>query len=125
MWAGLEAGFSIDDLQVYEGCLEPGCSVDYSPLVLPGLGLGATVGAEVGRLHFTAAYLQGLAYGTVPHRIGLDARLGVALTDAFVVVAGGDLVSRRVLVEGRDSGTSFGELQDTQLIGSLGFGVQL
>ena len=48
IWIGAEAGFRFTDFMVFKGCLEVDCNVFFEPLALPGLGLGAELGADIG-----------------------------------------------------------------------------
>ncbi|MCB9675136.1 MAG: Ig-like domain-containing protein [Alphaproteobacteria bacterium] len=124
-WIGAAAGLQVDDFIVFKGCLEPGCNVDYEPLTLPGLELGAEIGAEVGPLFFVGNVSRGFAFGTVGYRTGVDADIGFEVHDNVFVDLGGAMVFRRLLVEGDTSRTEFGQLEDTQLLGRLSVGFQL
>lgn len=122
-WIGLQAGFEIDDFLVFKGCLEPGCEVAYDPLVLPALEVGASIGAEFGPVFFVGSFNQGLLKGTSPHRIGVDADVGLEVHRNVFIDLGFAFASRVVLVRG-SSGTEFGQLSDTAILGRGSLGVQ-
>ncbi|MEZ4318119.1 MAG: invasin domain 3-containing protein [Myxococcota bacterium] len=124
-WIGASGGFQLDDFIVFKGCLEPGCEVTYEPLTLPGLEVGAELGAEVGPLFFIGNVSRGFAFATVGYRTGVDVDIGYEVHENVFVDLGGAFISRRLRVEGDTSGTEFGQLEDTQLVGRLSVGFQL
>ena len=124
-WIGAKVGFAYDDFILFEGCLEPSCTLEYSSLGVPGLAFGPELGAEVGRLFLVAGYGFGLANFSQPYRHAVDVNVGVHIVDAFFVDAGFGSVSRRVDLLGADTGLQRGELNDSQMLGTLGVGLAL
>lgn len=122
-WIGVQAGFEVDDFLVFKGCLEPGCEIAYDPLILPALEVGASIGAEFGPVFFIGSFNQGLVNGTSPHRIAVDADLGLEVHRNVFVDLGFALATRQVLVNG-ESGAEYGQLTDTALLGRLSLGMQ-
>lgn len=123
-WVGLQAGFQFDDFLVFKGCLEPGCNVEWDSLLLPGLELGASIGAEFGPVFFIGSYNQGLASATIPYRAAVDADVGVEVHKNVFIDLGLGFVSRQLLVRGADTEAEYGQLSDTQWVGRLSLGVQ-
>lgn len=124
VWFGVHGGFQVDDFLVFEGCLDPGCQVDYSSVFVPGAEIGADVGIEYGPVYAVASIDQGWAGGRVPYRFGFDLEGGYAFTEQFFVGAGGAGVRRQIAIEGADSGTEFGGIVDSQYYGRVFFGFQ-
>ena len=106
------------------GCLEPGCDVEWDSLLLPGLEVGASIGAEFGPVFFIGSYNQGLASATIPYRAAVDADVGVEVHKNVFIDLGLGFVSRQLLVRGADTESEYGQLSDTQWVGRLSLGVQ-
>jgi len=124
-WVGAKAGVAYDDFVLFEGCLEPDCTLEYSTLGVPSLTLGPELGAEVGRLFLVGGYGFGLANFAQPYRHAVEVDLGVHLVDAVFLDVGFSSVSRRVDLLGADSGVRRGEVNDSQMIGTFGVGLAL
>jgi hypothetical protein len=124
VWFGVHGGAQVDDFLVFEGCIEPGCTVEYGSILVPAIELGADVGAEVGPLHVVASIDQGWAGGSVPFRFGFDLEAGYAVTQQFTVGAGASGVVRQIAIQGADSGRQFGGIVDGQYMGRLFVGLQ-
>ncbi len=124
-WVGAKAGFHYDDFMIFTGCLDPGCEVNFDPLALAGLGIGAELGAEIGDLFFVGGYTQGLAQASVPYSNTVDAEIGYEVIENGFVDLGFNWINRYVLLEGADSGEGRGEVADNQLVFKLGVGVAL
>lgn len=122
-WIGIQAGFEIDDFLVFKGCLDPGCEVAYDPLLLPALEVGASIGAEFGPVFFIGSFNQGLVNGTSPHRIAVDADLGLEVHRNVFIDLGFALATRQVLVKGSD-GSEYGQLSDAAILGRGSLGMQ-
>lgn len=122
-WVGGKAGFHYNDFIHFTGCLEAACDVEWAPLPLWGLGLGAELGAEVADLFFIAGYTHGLAYFSVPYASYVDVDLGYQLHQNGYVSLGFSTAVRKVALNGKDSGLERGTLADQQLIFTLGGGV--
>ncbi|NCG21575.1 MAG: hypothetical protein GWP91_21385, partial [Rhodobacterales bacterium] len=124
-WVGGKAGFHYDDFMIFTGCLDPGCQVNFDPLALAGLGLGAEVGAEIGDLFFVGGYTHGLAQGTVPYSSTVDAEIGYEVIENGFVDVGFNWIDRVVLLQGADSGIERGQVSDSQMVFKLGVGMAL
>jgi len=124
-WIGATGGFQFDDFIVFKGCLEAGCEVNFEPITLPGLEIGAELGGEVGPVFFVGGLTRGFAFGNVGYRTGVDADVGLEVHDNVFVDLGMSVVTRRLPIEGETSGTPFGQIDDNQLVGRLSVGFQL
>ena len=124
-WVGGKAGFHYDDFMVFTGCLQPGCVVSFDPLSMPGLGLGAELGAELDTLYFIGGYTHGLANFIMPYSSTVDANLGLEVIENGFVDLGFSWVARSILLQGVDSGMERGQLTDGQVIFKLGAGIAL
>jgi hypothetical protein len=124
-WVGGRAGFRYNDFMVFTGCLTEGCTVSYEPLALPGIGVGAEGGAEIGIVYIVTGYTHGFANATVPYLSQVDFNAGVQVHDNVFIDAGFTSVSRKVVLRGQDSGIDRGELADGQFMGKLGVGFSL
>lgn len=123
-WVGAAAGFHYDDFIFFEGCIDqPGCSVGYAPLSVPGLGLGPELGAEIGRVYVVGGYTIGLANFSQPYRNAFDLNVGVRVVGSAFVDVGFGTVTRRVDLVGAESLTVRGQLSDAQMMLDLGVGV--
>ena len=122
MHVGVSAGFRMDDIVTFSGCLDPLCEVIYEPVLLPGLGVGAEVGAEVWKLYGLLSYTQGFAYATVPYANQVDLNLGFQITKNIFVDGGFGFVYRKVTLEGQDSGIARGEIRDRHYLGTVSVG---
>ena len=122
-WVGAKAGLHFNDFMVFTGCLDPGCEVSYDPLGLLGLGLGPELGAELGPIYLIASYTQGFAKFSIPYSAGVDVNVGWQATDALFFDVGMSTLSRRLALEGEDSGLERGQLSDglTVFQGGIGF----
>lgn len=124
-WVGARAGLHSSNAQLFQGCIEQGCQVEVSSIPFHALGLGGEIGAEFGQLFFTGAYVHGFLRGTVPFSQAVDIDLGYDVTQDVSVNIGFSSLSRKVSIQGSESGTIFGEVQDSQLIFKLGMGFAL
>ena len=124
-WIGAKAGVAYDDFILFEGCLDPSCTLEYSSLGVASLTLGPELGAEMGPLFLVAGYGFGLANFSQPYRHAVDVNLGVHFIDNAFVDVGFSSVSRRVDLLGADSGVQRGELSDSQMLGTFGVGFAL
>ncbi|MEQ1505607.1 MAG: invasin domain 3-containing protein, partial [Myxococcota bacterium] len=128
-WVGGKAGFHYNDFLLFTGCLDVGCTVAYEPVTIPGLGIGAELGAEVGDLYLVGGYTLGLAQGSEPYSNGLDVDLGYEFVDAGVgglfADLGFSMLTRSVVLEGQDSGLARGSLDDSQMMVKLGVGFSM
>ena len=120
---GARVGFRYDDFVTFRGCTDPGCTVEYRPLGVPGLGAGLEVGAEIWHLYAVLAGQAGFAYGSQPYAANVDFNLGWNLTRNFLVDLGFGWQMRKAELEGEESGTIRGTLSDRQILGTLGVGV--
>ncbi|MCB9672849.1 MAG: Ig-like domain-containing protein [Alphaproteobacteria bacterium] len=125
VWAGVSAGFQLDDFLVFKGCLEPGCEVAYETIFVPAMEIGGEIGFEAGPVFGIASVHQGLAGARVPYRVGFDVDAGYELSDRVFLSVGGAGVVRQIAIEGRDSGTEYGGIVDRQWFGRAAVGIQL
>lgn len=123
VWAGGHAGLRYDDFMLFTGCLEPGCSVGFEALAMPGMGLGLDAGAEVGSTRVTASFTQGLARFSVPHASSFDLHAMYRLDEQWFVDVGGSSIGRSVVLRGADSGLDRGTIDDHQLVFEAGAGM--
>lgn len=124
-WVGATAGFHYTDFLSYRGCLDPGCQVRTEPINVAGLGLGAELGAEIGDLFAVGGYKLGLARASQPYANAIDLNVGYSFIDHAFADLGLGLLTRRILLEGTESGLERGELRDSQLMVELGVGFSL
>ncbi len=124
-WVGAKGGFHANDFSYYEGCLEAGCSVTYAPQTVTGLGVGAEIGADVGRAFLVAGYTLGLASATQPYSNAVDLDLGYEVVDRVFVDLGFTSLTRSVVLRGADSGVDRATLSDANTIFKLGLGFAL
>lgn len=126
-WVGGKAGFHYDDFMIFTGCLDAGCQVNFDPLPMAGLGLGAEVGAEIdaANLYFIAGYNHALARFSVPYMNGVDANVGMAVVENVNVDAGFSWINRKIGLDGNESGERRGELSDSQIVFKLGVGFEM
>jgi len=122
-WVGAKAGFRYSDILLFEGCLTNGCTVTYSQVALPGLGVGPEVGAEIGPLFFTAAYELDLANFTTPYASAIDANIGYSFLEHVFADVGFGWNQRTLLLQSADTGEDRAELSDGALMIDLGVGV--
>lgn len=125
VWAGGRLGFQYDDFMSFQGCLDPGCTVDFATIATPGLGVGPRGGLEVGRLLAEVGYTAGLARFSQPYRNAVDVDLGVVLVGPLTAEARFDLIGRQIDLASKDSGDVRGGIDDQQLVGGLGLGAVL
>ncbi|MFT4626699.1 MAG: hypothetical protein ACI8PZ_005377 [Myxococcota bacterium] len=125
IWVGGKAGVHFNDFMVFTGCLDQGCSIDYGPLGLPGLALGIEAGTEIGSLYAIAGFTQGFGNFAFPYSTAFDLNAGYHITTNFFVDLGFGTMSRKVVLEGEDSGSARGELTDGLLAFELGVGFAL
>jgi len=125
VWIGGSVGLHGDDLLLFTGCLEPGCTVLFEQLVVTGLGLGFELGADVGRAHLVGGVDVGLASGVEPYRAAVDLESGYEFLDHVYAEVGLSMVSRSVYLQGADSLLRRGEISDDQIMVKLGIGVAL
>ncbi len=123
VWAGGHVGLRYDDFMLFTGCLEPGCSVGFEPLAMPGMGLGLDAGAEMGSTRVTASFTQGLARFSVPHASSFDLHAMYRLDEQWFVDVGGSSIGRSVVLRGADSGLDRGTIDDQQLVFEAGVGM--
>jgi hypothetical protein len=121
---GARAGFRYSDFIVFKGCLEEDCTVEYQTLALPGLSVGAEVGAEIADMFVNASIEEGL-FGTTPYLTGVNVNVGYQFTDMLFADIGFEAVTRRIAVVGDTTGTEFGELSDGQTLLKLGVGYSM
>ena len=124
-WAGVKAGFHYDDLMIFEGCVDQGCTISYNPVTIPGGVVAAEMGAELGSLHFIAGYGMGLAGFSRPYSNMVDVDVGAEIVDHVFIDLGFSWVDRNVILEGAESGLERGTLNDEQLVFKLGAGFAL
>jgi hypothetical protein len=122
-WIGAKVGVHDNDFMAFEGCLDPGCQIDTSPVNVVGLALGAEVGADVGPVSFVGGYTLGLAQFSQPYSNALDLDLGYAVAGPVYVDAGFSMLARSIVLKGADTGLDRGSLNDSQAIFKLGAGV--
>jgi hypothetical protein len=122
---GARVGFRYDDFVVFRGCNEPGCVVTYEPLGIPGLDVGAEVGAEFWQMYMVAAASAGFAYGTQPYAVGVDVNLGWNVMKNLFIDAGFSWQRRSADLEGTESGEIRGTLSDDQLGATIGVGFSM
>lgn len=120
---GARVGFRYDDFVTYRGCLEPGCTLEYRALGMPGLDVGVELGAEFWQMYLLAAVRGGFAYGSVPYALNVDTNLGVHLTRNVFLDLGFAWQKRDVTLEGKDTGVVRGEISDAQAAGTFSVGV--
>jgi len=125
LYTSLRVGLRYEDMIVFTGCTDPGCTWGYEPLALTGLGGGLEFGFDWNKLYGNAAVVGALAYGSVPTTLGVDANLGYQILDNFFVNGGFAWQTRSVNVEGADSGATLGEVKDQTFYGTIGVGFSL
>lgn len=127
---GARAGFSVGDLMVYQQP-QNSSALNYSPLPVPSLDLGAELGAELGeRLFGGLGYTIGLANGSALYARGFDLSLGYGLSSKLTANVGVGSQSRStdVFLNFDDESlntASVGTISDKTLTLSVGLGYQL
>lgn len=121
VWAGGRLGFTYDDFLVFEGCLDPGCQVDFSTISTPGLGIGPRAGLEMGPVLGEIGYTGGLAAGSRPYRNAFDLEVGARVADPLTVEASLDIIGRAISLA-NDGGDVRGTIRDNQTVIGLGLG---
>ncbi len=124
-WIGGKAGVHFNDFILFTGCLEPDCEVNFEPLGVTGLGVGAEVGAEVMDLYLIAGYTSGFAQFTKLYSSAIDINLGYGFIEHAFADLGLSMLSRQVSLQGEDSGLQRGEISDSHLMFKLGVGYQM
>ncbi len=119
---GARVGFRYDDFITFSGCIDPGCTISYGPLKLPGLGAGLEIGAEIGPVYLLASGGAGFAYGSVPYAANADLNVGWNITKFFLIDAGFSYQHRRADLEGADSGIVRASVSDNLTVGTIGVG---
>ena len=126
---GGRVGFSASDFMVYQQ--PPGTNtLEYGPIFVPSLDLGAEFGAEVGSI-FTAVHGQvGLANGSDPYATHLGLDLGWAFSEHLFAQGAFGLQSREISVwldptNETKAKQEVGTLADKAVEFSLGVGYQL
>ena len=125
LWFGGRGGYRYDDVMFFRGCTDPGCTIDFDGLGLPGLGLGGEVGAEIGRFSFIGGFEQGLAQGNVPHSQSIDLHLGVEVARPMLIDVGFVTDTRTMPLIGMESDLLRGTVEDNQWLVTLGLGFAL
>jgi hypothetical protein len=125
IWFGGKAGVHYNDFMVFTGCLERGCNIDYGPIGLPSLAIGAEAGLEAGPVYVITGFAQGFGNFAFPYSTQFDLNAGYQLSDNIFVDLGFGTISRKVTLEGEESGTQRGELSDSQLLFDVGIGFSL
>jgi hypothetical protein len=123
-YLGIKAGVLYGDFVTYlQGDTEG--TIEFGPLGLPGLGLGAEIGADLmdGDLHFQAGLLQGLR-GRLPYSTNVDLEISYQVLDSMFVHAGYALTVQSIPVLTNASDEPIGTLSDRSSLLSVGVGYQ-
>ncbi len=99
-------------------------TIEFGPLGLSGLGLGAEIGADLmeGDLHFQAGLLQGLR-GTLPYSMNVDLEVSYQVIDGVFVHLGYGLTTQSIPVLSTAT-TEVGTLSDRSSLATVGVGYQ-
>ena len=104
-------------------------TLDYGPLVVPGLVVGPEFGFTVDDGVFGHAAVNfGLANFTTYYRLNLDAQVGYAFNDSVYAYLGGDITRRSLAIfmetDGADEPSQVGIIEDHSNLITLGVGWQ-
>ncbi|MBX2796694.1 MAG: Ig-like domain-containing protein [Myxococcales bacterium] len=124
-WLGGRAGLHRADFITFESCTEADCDVNVQPLGASALGLGAEVGADVGRLYLLAGYSGKFAGLELPYANAFDAEVGVTLVRYLYLSGGLGVISRSADLVGVQSEARRGVVEDSQILFRLGAGFAL
>jgi hypothetical protein len=124
-WVGAKIGVHYNDFMIFTGCLDPGCTVNFDPLSLIGLGVGIEAGLEVSDLFAIGGFTEGLASFTVPYSTAVDIEVGYQIMPEAFVDIGFTMMNRALILEGADSGLDRGTLSDNQLMFKIGGGFSM
>ena len=131
MYVGARVGFSESDFMVYRQELSGGATVlNFGPLYVPSLDLGAEVGAEIGdHLFGSLGGGIGLANASALYAKSFDLGLGYALKSGLFI-DGGFLWSDRsssiwLLPDGSDTKSEVGTVADRAAQFTVGLGYQI
>ncbi len=122
-YVGAKVGYMYSDFVTYlEGDTEG--TIEFGPLGLSGLGLGAEIGADMmeGDLHFQAGILQGLR-GDLPYSTNVDLELSYQVIDGVFIHAGYGLTVQSIPVLSTAT-TEVGTLSDRSSLATVGVGYQ-
>jgi hypothetical protein len=114
----------MDDFIYFTGSFDEG-QVQYATLMLPSLGIGGEIGADVGDLYFVGGVTHGLSYGTTPYETGVDVNVGYDFTETLFGDVGFGYLSRKTVVIGSTSELEVGELEDGQMMFKFGLGYSM
>lgn len=117
---GARVGFRWDDFILFRGSDEPGSTIEYGPLALPGLDVGLEISAEIWRFYLLASGTAGFAFGTTPYAANVDVNLGYQINRFVGVDIGFAYVNRSSDLEGGTSGVIRGTVRDRHVIGMAG-----
>jgi hypothetical protein len=122
--AGARAGLEVDDFMLYRQETDGDqIFLQYEPLLISSLQLGAEVGAELGDNFFAIGTMDlGLAGGTSFYRTDFSLLLGYSFMDNLYAHAGAGSIARNTTLLNEDGG-SVGELRDgfTNFIFGIGY----
>ncbi len=123
-YAAAKIGLLYGDFVTYLNGDDEG-TIEFGPLGLPGLGLGAEVGADLmeGDLHFQASLLQGLR-GPLPYSTNVDLEVSYRVWQDLFVHAGYGLTSQSIPVLTSASTEKVGTLSDRSSLMIVGVGYQ-
>ena len=117
---GAKAGFLYGDFITYTGS---NGVVNWVAVPVMGAGVGAELSYEMGeRLYVNADYVQGLRPGPFAYNAGLD--VGVQVVGPLYLGGAVNWTRRTTSVVAEGSGAQVGELNDTQIYGVVGPGIQ-
>ncbi len=124
LWVNLFGGVVADDFLVFQGCGDPGCTVEYDTVVVNGGTLGLELGLEWGRWFGSMSGGQSWAYFDLPYRMDAELEIGREWGRGGFVTLGLASVKRNIGLEGARSGQSLGMLDDARTLVQLGGGFQ-
>jgi hypothetical protein len=123
-YVGAKVGYLYGDYVTYLTGDDEG-SIEFGPLGLHGLGLGAEIGADLmdGDLHLQGGLIQGLR-GALPYSTNVDFELSYQVIDGVFLHAGYGLTVQSIPVLTSGSGTKIGTLSDRSSLATVGIGYQ-
>ncbi len=121
----IKVGYLYGDFVTYLRGSDDG-TIEFGPLGLHGLGLGAEIAADLmeGKLHFQAGILQGLR-GMLPYSTNVDLEVSYELISNVFVHAGYGLTVQSIPVLAQSTQEELGTLSDRSSLFVLGVGYQL
>jgi hypothetical protein len=122
-YVGAKVGYLYGDFVTYLQGDDEG-TIEFGPLGLSGLGVGAEIGADLmaGDLHLQCGLLQGLR-GALPYSTNVDLELSYQVIDSVFVHAGYGLTVQTIPVLSSAT-TQVGTLSDRSSLMTVGVGYQ-